>query len=80
MVTKNPISETIPPGPDVVQLEIDPDLVTTLSKHLNSEVQQSEVVPTLVIPEIFVTIETPILHRPSPKIQFGPDGKVLPLG
>ena len=56
MVTIHPISETIPPGPDVVQPEIDPDLVSSLPEHLNPEVERLEVVPTLVIPQISVAI------------------------
>ena len=43
MVTIHPISETIPPGRDIVQPEIDPDLVSSLPEHLNPEVEQPEV-------------------------------------
>ena len=79
-VTIHPISETIPPGPDVVQSEIDPDPVSFFPEHLNLEVEQLEVVPTLVIPQIYVVIGSPISHSQPPKIYFGPDGEILPLG
>ena len=72
------ISETIPPGPDVVQPEIDPDPVSYFPEHLNPEVVQLEVVLTLVITKISVTIEPPISHSQPPKIYFGPDGEILP--
>ena len=62
VVMIHPISETIPPGPDVVQPEIDPDLVSSLPEHLNPEVVQPEVFPTLVIPQSFVAIESAISH------------------
>ena len=38
MVTIHPISETIPPGLDIVQPQIDPDHVSSLPEHLNPEV------------------------------------------
>ena len=68
MVTIHPISETIPPGTDVVQPKIDPDHVSSLPEHLNPEVVQPEVVPTLVIPQSFVAIESPISHSQPPEI------------
>ena len=80
MVTIHPISETIPPGPDVVQPKIDLDHVSSLPKHLNPEVIQLEVVPTLVIPQISVAIESPISHIQPLEIYFGPDGEILPPG
>ena len=39
VVTIHPISETIPPGPDVVQPQIDPDPVSSFPEHLNPEVE-----------------------------------------
>ena len=80
MVTIHSIAETIPLGPDVVQSQIDPDPVSSLPEHLNPEVEQLEVVPTLVIPQSSVAIETPISHNQPYEIYFGPDGEVLPLG
>ena len=80
MVTIHPISETIPPRPDVVQPKIDPDLVSSLPEHMNPEVEQPKVVPTLVIPQISVAIESPISHIQPPEIYFGPDGEILPPG
>ena len=50
LVTIHPISETIPPRPDVVQPKVDPDPISYLPEHLNPEVEQPEVVPALVIP------------------------------
>ena len=60
MVTIHPISETIPPGLDVVQSEIDLDPVSSLPEHLNPEVVHLEVVPTLFIPQISIAIKSPI--------------------
>ena len=80
MVTIHPISETIPPGPDVIQSKIDTDPVSSFPAHLNLEVEQPEVVPTLVIPQISVAIETPISHSQLSEIYFGPDGEILPPG
>ena len=80
VVMIHPISETIPPGPDVVQPEIDPDLVSSLPEHLNPKFEQLEVVPALAIPQIYVAIETPISHSQPSEIYFGPDGEVLPPG
>ena len=74
----HPISETIPPGLDVVQPQIDPDPDSSLPKHLNPEVVQPKFVPTLVIPQISVAIESPISHSQPPEIYFGPDGEILP--
>ena len=51
-----------------------------MPEHLNLEVVQPEVVPTLVIPQIFVAIESPISHSQPPEIYFGPDGEILPRG
>ena len=78
VVTIHSIVETIPPGPDVVQSQIDLDPVSSLPEHLNPEVEQPEVVPTLVTPQIFVAIETPMSHSQPSKIYFGPNGEVLP--
>ena len=50
IVTIHSITETIPHGPDVVQSQIDPDPISSLPTHVNPEVEQMEVVPTLVIP------------------------------
>ena len=50
------ISETMPPRPNVVQSQIDPDPVSSFPAHLNLEVKQSEVVPSLVIPKTSVSI------------------------
>ena len=47
MVTIHPISETIPPGPEVVQPKIDLDPVSSFPEHLNPEVVQLEVVTTV---------------------------------
>ena len=80
MVTIHPISETIPPRPNVVQSQIDPDHVSSFPKHLNPEVEQPEVVPTLVIPQTSVAIESPISHSQPSEIYFGNDGEVLPHG
>ena len=62
MVTIHQISETIPPKPDVVQPQIDPDPVSYFLEHMNLEVKQQEVVPTLVIPQFSIATETPISH------------------
>ena len=48
MVTIHPISEIIPPKPDVVQLEVDPDPVSFLPEHMHPEVERPEFVPLLV--------------------------------
>ena len=80
MVTTHLISETIPPRPDVFQLEIDPDPISFLPEHMNPEVERSEVAPALVIPQISVAIESPILHSQPPEIYFGPDNEILPSG
>ena len=80
MVTITPTSETIPFEPNVVSLEINLDPVTSLSENLNLEVQQPEVVHTLVTPHISVVVETPITHTEPPEIYFGPDGEILPPG
>ena len=79
MVTIHLISETIPPGPDVVQPKIDPDPVSSLLKHLNLEVVKLEFVPTLFIPQISVAIESRISHSQPPEIYFGLDGEILHL-
>ena len=80
MVMIQPISETIPPGPDVVQPEVDLDPVSFFPEHLNLEVEKPEVFPALVIPQIFVAIESPISHSQPHEIYFGLDGKILPPG
>ena len=80
MVTIHPISETIPPEPDVVQPEVDPDPVSSLPVNLNPEVEQPEVVHPLVIPQFSVAIESPISHSQPPEIYFGPDDEILPPG
>ena len=80
MVTIHPNSETIPPIPDVVQPKIDLDPVSSFPEHLNLEVEQPEVVPTLVIPQISVATETPISHSQPSEIYFGPGGEIIPLG
>ena len=74
------VAETIPPGPNVVQSQIDPDPVSSLSANLNPEIEQPEFVPTLVIPQSSVAIETPISHSQPSEIYFGPDVEVLPPG
>ena len=78
MVTIHSITETIPPGPNVVQSQINPDPVSSFLENMNPE--QPEVVPTLVTPQISVAIETPISHSQQSKIYFGPDSEVLPPG
>ena len=80
MVTIHPISETIPPRPDVVQPQIDPNPVSSLPEPLNPKVEQPEVVPTLVIPQSSVAIESPISHNQPPEIYFGPDSEIIPPG
>ena len=80
VVTIHSIAETIPPGPNVVQSQIDPDHVSSLPENLNPKVEQPEVVPTSVIPQSFVAIETPISHSQLSEIYFGPEGEVLPHG
>ena len=55
-------------------------ILSSFPEHLNPEVEQPEVVPTLVIPQSSVAIETPISHSQPPEIYFGPDGEVLPPG
>ena len=80
VVTIHPISDTIPPGPDVVQPEVDPDPVSFFPEHLHPEVELSEVVPKLVIPHSIISIESPISHSQPPEIYFGPDGEILPPG
>ena len=80
VVTIHLIAKTISPGPDVVQPQIDPDPVFSLPEHLNLEVEQLEVVPTLVTPQFSVATENPISHNQPSKIYFGPDSEVLPLG
>ena len=62
MVMIHPISETIPPRPDVVQTKIDSDPVSSFPEHLSLEVAQYEFVPPLVIPQISVAIESHIYH------------------
>ena len=74
----HPISETIPPGPDVVQPEIDLDPVSSLPEYLNPKSKQPKFFPTLVIPQISITTETPISHSQPSEIYFGLDGEVLP--
>ena len=71
MVTIHLISETIPPGPDVVQPKIDPNHVSSFPEHMNPEIEQPEFVPTLVIPQISVAMESPISHNQPPEIYFG---------
>ena len=78
MVTIHSITETIPPGLDVVQSQIDPYPVSSLPTHLNPKVEKLEVVPTLVTPQISIATKTPISHSQPSKIYFGPDGEVLP--
>ena len=78
MVTIHPIIETIPPKPDVVQLEVDLDLVSFFPEHLHPEVERLEVIPILVTPRSIVAIESPISHSQPPEIYFGPDGEILP--
>ena len=78
MVTIHLISETIPPRPNVVQPQIGLDPISSFPEHLNPEVVQLEVVPTLVIPWIYVAIESLISHSQPPKIYFGPDGEIIP--
>ena len=78
MVTIHSIAETITPGPDVFQSQIDPDPVSSLPENLNPE--QLEVVPTLVTPQIFVATKTPISHSQPSEIYFWLDGEVLPPG
>lgn len=56
MVTIHPISETIPLGLDIVQPEVDLYPISYFPEHLNPEVEQPEVLPTLVIPQIYVAI------------------------
>ena len=80
VVTIHSVAETIPPGPDIVQSHIDPDPVSSLPEYLNLESEQLEVVPTLVIPQISVTTETPISHSQPSEIYFGLDSEVLPPG
>ena len=80
MVTIHPISETIPPEPDVVQLEVDPDLVSFFPEHLHPEVELPEVVPKLVIPHSILAIESPISHSEPPEIYFGPSSEIIPPG
>ena len=80
MVMIHPISETIPPGPNVVQTKIDPNPVSSLLECLSPKVVQLEFVLTLVIPQSSVAIETPISHSQPSEIYFWPDGEVLPLG
>ena len=74
------IVETIPPGPNIFQTQIDPHPVSSLPENLNPEVEQPEVVHTLVTPQISVATETPISHSQPYEIYFGPDGEVLPPG
>ena len=59
MVTIHPISETIRPKPIVVHLEVDPDLVTFLPKHLNPKVERLEFVLVSVAPQSIVAISLP---------------------
>ena len=80
MVTIHSISETIPPGPDVVQTQIDLGPISSSRENLNPEVEKPEFFPTLVIPQIFVATETLISHIQPSKIYFGPDSEVLPPG
>ena len=80
MVTIRSIAETIPPRPDVVQSQIDPYPVSSLPENMNLKFEQPEVVPTLIIPQSSVAIETPISHNQPSEIYFGPDGEVIPLG
>lgn len=74
------ISETIPPEPDVFQLESNPDLVTFLPKHLHLEVERLKFVPILVAPQYIVAIESPISCIQPLEIYFGPDDEILPPG
>ena len=76
VVTIHSITETIPPGPDVVQSQIDSDPVSSFPENLNPE--QPEVIPTLVTSQIFVATKTPISHSQPSEIYFGPDSEVLP--
>ena len=78
MVTIHSIDETIPPRPDVVQPQIDPDPVSSFPENMSPE--QPKVVPTLVIPQSSVAIETPISHSQLSEIYFGSDSEVLPPG
>ena len=78
MVIIHSIAETIPPGPNIVQSQIDTNLVSSFPKNMNPE--QPNFFPTLVISKSSVTIETPISHSQLSEIYFGPDGEVLPLG
>ena len=49
-----------------------------MPEHLNLEIEQLGIFPTLVIPQSSVAIETPISHIQPSKIYFGPNGEVLP--
>ena len=80
MVTIHPISEMIPLETDVVQMEVDPDPVSSLLENMNPKVEQPEVVPPLVIPQFSIAIESPILHSQPPEIYFGPNSEILPPG
>ena len=68
VVTIHPISETIPSGPVIFQPQIDLDPASSFPEHLNPKFEQPEVVPTLVIPQISVAIESPISHSQPPEI------------
>ena len=80
MVTINPISDTIPSKPDIVQLEVDLDPITFCPAQLNPEVERPKFFPILVAPQSIVAIESTISHSQPPKIYFGPDGEILPPG
>ena len=80
MVTIHPISETIPPKLDVVQLEVDPDPVSSLPENMNPKVEQPEFFHPPIIPQFSVAIESPISHSQPPEIYFGPDGEIPALG
>lgn len=84
MVTKI-FQQEADPKPKVVQ-EIHPKPIVLLPKHLDPKFEQPEVVPIpkddrLDYPQMFVIVETsPLSQSQTPKIDYGPDGEILPLG
>ena len=78
MVTIHPISETIPPEPNVVQLEVDPNTIILLPEHLDLEIEKPEVFHVSVTPHSIEAIESPMSRSQPPDIYLGPDGEILP--